>query len=460
MSITKFCADWSKTIATGGGTARKRWQSVNVFYDGRTIYSYGEHFPMGYILAPDLVWLNGDRFSVSTGRHQSELRGAIATYAPNATVVIVPRTALEAAGLDYRTIQPVDVKTERWEYTAQTSATAPADMRPAEGWSRFGDEHVPTTEGGIAGHVTRDGSAQAVRRNADGTYTWHTARHWLGDCVFTASGQPGGTWDRFARAYVTRERGYYVSSFDRQERQPLYFLSQLPGPVDTLEDAIESLAPESVKTARMLGRDVVRQGDMFAIPMDVDTRALKALGATFERRTVNVTLRPGAAANVAQRELLRSLVDVPERGKRHDWTAQHAFRTWVNENADDLLARFEAHCKNMTDRGQVPFTDYLHADRVTRYSLESALTYTPSDWERVRTVTGTALYGTAHTATEVATLPDGRQFARGTMYHEPAVAGEPHREADHRRQPLGKRWHLVARNTVPVSGTGRGRRAA
>jgi len=60
------------------------------------------------------------------------------------------------------------------------------------------------------------------------------------------------------------------------------------------------------------------------------------------------------------------------------------------------------------------------------------------------------LYGTAHTASRVASLPDGTQLAWNYLYHEPSLIGRTDRK-DHRRCPLKpRRWHLVARNTVPI----------
>ncbi|WP_433678759.1 hypothetical protein [Nocardia sp. CA-119907] len=64
-----------------------------------------------------------------------------------------------------------------------------------------------------------------------------------------------------------------------------------------------------------------------------------------------------------------------------------------------------------------------------------------------RRSTGAMLLGTNHTASEIATLPDGRQYARGCFYHAPT--GRP---ADHARRPIGDRrqWHAVVPNTVPL----------
>lgn len=467
MSIYKMCAMWAKTISDGGDeSAGKSWKSCNVYFHGKTIYSYGAHFPMGYILGPNLVWLNGDRFSNSTTNHQSEVRGAIQTHAPDATVVIVPNSALRAANVDYRTIQPVHVESERWEYELQTATAPPSDMQPLsalpdKGWHPVYWRGNWATDGDLwadaIGFVVRDGQRQAVRQNSDGSASWHTARHWLGDAVFT------GVRDRWFDGTVG-ERVYFISSFDKQERTPLYFLSLLPHPVSSVAEGIEALAPESVKTARDLGRNAVRQGDMFAIEMGVSTRELRALGATFTKRKVTVTLQRHAAESVAVRDALRTVHEgmpaYPERKYLSDFPAtegnglydRDAFDAWhtgymkaCDEWADELLRRFAERFPDM---------------QVSRWGWQSALAYEPRrPWDYIRTVDASALYGTAHTATEVATLPDGRQFARGTMYHDPAVIGE-NRTADHRRQSLGKRWHLIARNTVPVSGSGSGRRVA
>jgi hypothetical protein len=62
-----------------------------------------------------------------------------------------------------------------------------------------------------------------------------------------------------------------------------------------------------------------------------------------------------------------------------------------------------------------------------------------------------SLYGTAHTATDVATMPDGRIFGRGFLRHEPGIIGESWRERDHVRRRIldGKTWARIMPNTVP-----------
>lgn len=61
----------------------------SVFTDGRAIYSYGTHFVMAYRDDEGNVLVNTDRYSVTTSRHQSALRGVLATngYEPTGYVV-------------------------------------------------------------------------------------------------------------------------------------------------------------------------------------------------------------------------------------------------------------------------------------------------------------------------------------------------------------------------------------
>lgn len=56
------------------------------------------------------------------------------------------------------------------------------------------------------------------------------------------------------------------------------------------------------------------------------------------------------------------------------------------------------------------------------------------------------LLGTNHLADDVAWV-GGQTYARGDVKHSPA--GRP---ADHQKLRLGKRWHLIVPNTVPISG--------
>ena len=71
---------------------------------------------------------------------------------------------------------------------------------------------------------------------------------------------------RWLTAKRARE-AYFLSGYDRNERGLSYFFCELPPGVvpTTVEDAYQSLQPESVKRALSQKRKVLRQGDMFFI---------------------------------------------------------------------------------------------------------------------------------------------------------------------------------------------------
>lgn len=49
----------------------------NVFFEGRTIYSYGYHFPMAVFIKDNAVIINNDSYSNTTSTHQSYVRQAL-----------------------------------------------------------------------------------------------------------------------------------------------------------------------------------------------------------------------------------------------------------------------------------------------------------------------------------------------------------------------------------------------
>lgn len=450
-TIADFCELWASGIESGEGHPYKQTNRCNVFVDGKTIYSYGVHFPMGYILAPNMVWLNGDRSSHSTSRHQGELRTVLRRN-PSAQVIIVPGTALGAAQLDYRTIKPVDVHPDAWEYTLHKADTPPADMRTERKHSErdcniyaaFGDSSGWDPWWQVAddavGWISTENGRQTVVMDADCQYSWHTARHWLGDAVFTA------------RPFQDETERWFISSFDRQESTPLYFLSQLPHPVVTFEDGIEALAPESVKTARDIGRGVVRQGDMFAIAMDVTTRQLRKQGAQFTRRHASIEWVPWAKQAIAKEAAVDAVKTTMPTAPVRQWATPGTpdYREEAQKLYNSWLAAEDAWYTELAKRCAFHYRE-LWPNGATRHTLQ---VFKPSRTHHTtRNVEGASLMGTAHTATEVATMPNGMQYARGCFYHEPAIIND-RRPADHTRRRLGngRIWHLITKNTVPVSG--------
>ena len=416
----------------------------NVIADGDYIYSYGFHFEMGRVVrdkrgSAKFVLLNGDTYSVSTSRHQNDLRHALSNIPADIPVLIVPHRALNAARIDIDSIVPLDVRPDGWQFHPQSSPTRPKAAfettihgRPGYPMPDGSTHYYYIAEGrremGFHEAERRDGEKvwlievghhrkQVVTQHPDGTWHWHTARHWLGDSVF------------MARRHGETRRARWLSSFDRQETTPLYFLCQLPPcKAETYEEAIEALKPDPVVLAESMGRTVERQGDIFAIPMPgLDTRTLTKQGGVRARRWDAMA---------------------PDRARRKAARLANSMRT-----SNDLQRTIWGR----PDRGGVPWQEQQQRVRPVASHRHNKWTPIFQQWvedaeENVGRPEDIALLGTAHTATEVITMPDGTQYARGMMYHDPELMGEG-RERDHIRRRLGdgKVWHMVCKNTVPTA---------
>lgn len=70
-----------------------------VYFDGRTIYSYGGHFPMAHIWDKDsnVVFVNTASYSNTTSKHQCWVRGAI----QHKRKIFVPECAINGKGYDH-----------------------------------------------------------------------------------------------------------------------------------------------------------------------------------------------------------------------------------------------------------------------------------------------------------------------------------------------------------------------
>lgn len=430
-----------RELSRGGG---------NVFSNGDTIYSYGYHFPMAEILRdangkPTCVLVNGDRYSVSTSGHQSALRQALARWAPDIPAPIIPYEALAAAGIDRRSVQALDVKPDGWEYSVRMSDTLPEAAEIVEferdkyHLTRAGK---PLHTGTDATHALRNerGYLEIIERDASGAYIWHAATHWLGECLISA------------RATGRKRRVKFLSGFDRNESARLYFLCELPPTTaQDIAGALEALKPDTVRMAEAMGRECERQGDIFGVPMPgLSWADLKQQGGTLARRT---DARKGelARAKYARKfELLTQAEDVrfrlPDYLQHRENMRASVFGNvpWGAPSADPIDSRW--HPREATARAEAVGS---HRAEKWREILRKRVL----DLEaQAIDAADISLLGTAHTATHVVTMPDGTQYARGTMYHDPALMGEM-RERDHARCKLGdcRTWFLVQKNTVPIA---------
>lgn len=462
-------------------------KGARVLTSGDVAYSYGRHFELVRILRDkdgevSGFLLNGDNYSVSTSRHQSEARASVSRVAgPARPSVIIPYSALGAAGIAPEDVEIVHVTPDGRDVRIEEHFTQPPgaiwEWQQIRGYrERFPDEIeevlridydsrlLSWEEGQDAARRARNGELDETpywrkqtlarwlerrptrrtyeqwieagsttygrrqreiaweivgyrrvcwvngRRNQeweieflpDGTtsYRREHVRHWLGESLIRArieyatrpkcpacKGRPvqgpmhrdwfersdrdwlKNTEGRYVepydyswlqavdippahcdrcdgRGWYTKWRhrtAYFLSGFDHQEKRRSYFFCELPkgAAPTTVDEAYEALKPEPVVLAETMGREVLRQGDIFAIP----TARIK-----------------------------RELMDA---GGEH---------------------------------GRM-----------------------------------SPLLGTNHCATDVVTV-GALTYARGILHHVPG--GRP---PDHARVKIGQGWHLIVKNTVPLS---------
>lgn len=283
---------WAAQI--DGPPEHRSMEGGNVFANGDTIYSYGHHFPMAHIVRDAkgkaaFVLVNGDNYSVTTAGHQSLVRGAI--HGTGTQALVVPFTALKAAGIDQKSITPLEIVADTW--TVNYRMTTVEQM--ASGYyAKCEDDGQWTVNDPRNGWENR--TRIVCERQDDGRYSVPHFRHWLGEAIFkaTVTGETErlATEDEIAqnlhtyvygtrtrRVIVTRTKrtAKFLSAFDHNEARECYFLCELPRTkAVTVEEAFEALKPLAVVNALAAGLPVQRQGDIFAIPTSLTTRELKA----------------------------------------------------------------------------------------------------------------------------------------------------------------------------------------
>jgi hypothetical protein len=161
-SLDQVVARW--VAITMGRSTKPQIGGTNIIgRDRDRIYSYGPHFEIARTLRtkkgePYAFLLNGDTYSVSTSRHQSEVRGAVGkTGLPS---VVIPYSALGAANIDRDSVVILEDTEPGYERTDHRGPVAPKDMFRAYDLTWHEEEQE---------------------------FTWYTNRHWLGESLIEAS---------------------------------------------------------------------------------------------------------------------------------------------------------------------------------------------------------------------------------------------------------------------------------
>ena len=367
---------------------RSRWEIVNDVNGTRVHDTWGR-----YDLLHWVVW--GHQVLVNTDRTSAFYHHEIWRWLANWGLQGMPLSfaAAQLAGIQIQTIEPV-VYQPAW--TTEDMRTKRNKTPHHIRWA--GSSYVRDREGRMQYRVRWHKPAE------DGCFHWRQF-HWHG----RAEGVFEARWTRLNGRQAGQS--LFLSGWDDQDHPARYFLAQLPAlekglRPKTMDEAREILKPEAVKLAEEQGLRVIRQGDVFAIEVPEVTRKFL------------------------------------ERFKQHGARFQH----WRVGRFDKAwCACGDKHCysyfKPRPAPGDVPNSvrnDIVHYMR------------TEHDGEDMREYASKLMIqGTVHTATEVITFPDGQQYVRGTLKHQPLLQ-LPARPRDHRDVHLdGGNWWMVVRNTVP-----------
>lgn len=474
------------------------WRAIGQTENRDELRSYGPHFPLvqairerrGNRQGKTRLWLlNGDTwggnggFGHSTSSQQAMVRNQ--TQATDIPSIILPFSAIDAARIEHASIRPLVQDEETWEAYTHTQPDMPADghwepvHEHVEGTGHYWHEDTGTH--GPKRYATMEDIPADIRAffDADGnpirtshrssrvvfgrrvhdyvipnsdyasgrieTTDWSgrprdwiyvppcyrlTGRKFVGP---TPTGwerewthNPDGSWSQernhhtlgqsvFRAAYVgdngKRYFANFLSGIDNSPHGSGYFLVQLPkgADVSSVQSAIESLKPNSVKAAESMGIEVKRQGDLFAIPTEFTLRQLRKMGADIRQ------------------------------SKLHKFGFLQDIRTrWNDIYVTTLMEQgIPTSGYNVLTPEQKGYRDGLRRTLLAKADAEIA------EFDRVHAIHGKReLYGTRHVGTDIAILPNGVTLARGTIRH---TGGQ------HRYLSLGKVWHIVARNTVPLA---------
>lgn len=201
----------------------------------RTLYSYGCHFPLVVKVPGQPFILNGDEYSVTTRQHQeitqSAIRGSRITTSFSALREALGRSV---EGELYRGNLIVVDATEEM-HLSYTPEDQPDEIPP--------------------------GATAFRRTNAVTGEEYIFLVHRPSTVVFLQTSGTGGETGR-----------YLLAGMDERS----YFISELPHPVETVQEAFNSLQPLEVAVGLDKGllspSDVVRQGEWFFFDLKVDPK--------------------------------------------------------------------------------------------------------------------------------------------------------------------------------------------
>lgn len=236
--------------------------------------------------------LNGDGFSVREHTWlQTSIRNAATKSLGTRSVFVVPFLALFGAGLDLDSLLPIANERDRMVNANRYLNVDPRTLKRRDNAylrnnnrDRSWNAEMISEDTRFSVFLTHASSNPTFQFRNNNRDNWtpvrfdktgafiRERRHFLGGSVFSGIGPDGNRHD-------------WISSFDENEATALYFLAQLPDNtgVKTVATAVAALAPPIVHQARLDGKRVERQGDIFFIETNITNAQMKK-GATIHAR--------------------------------------------------------------------------------------------------------------------------------------------------------------------------------
>lgn len=445
--VLSYWAERIELVAPG----RENFSYSSMICEGDSLYHYGHHFELARIMRDKrgrarLVLLNGDSYSgpggfgPSTSSRQSDTRRA--ARMSNVPSLVVPFSALDAAGIDYGSIRPIHVRDDWNTIEEHSSRVCPTKkrsqmidpsgaMRTETYWDYSSqpacerEREVPVyidNPNETPGFSAQHGWSEGATRREDGTWRWHVRRHWLGDAIFRA------------RTTETRTRKATADELADTERYRAW-----QAEADRLR-TLGTRLPRSWARADGLSEGRYDYKRMFrlalaghALQQDVDANFDVQPNSPRERNgrvPIQVTRWATFLSSFDYQEArpLYFLCELPHAAKPS--TVDEAVAAL---RPPEVIAAQARGLKVVRQGDLFAIPTKLTKQQIRRMRGRQDFT------KRLRVL------GTNHSVTEGIVLKGGAVLGRGVMRHEP----EGWRPPDHARQTLGDRWHLLVRNTVP-----------
>lgn len=423
------------SVVEGSSQSHLTSSGGRMYASGDKIYSYGSHFELGRPLRRNGAvvgyLLNGDRYSNTTSKHQAVVRGALG----DRETIILPYTALEAAGIDLDTVQPVHVSPDRWE-TFHHSVNVPP---PGAQWRAHKNyEWRPLTDEEMAEMLARKDAERHAEWERLSQYEWY---HHPEPRPLT----PEDLKHERKRVDLPDTHTFHTSGLPNAPEIHITYGENGNPPLYEWTTNRHWLG-ESLIRARVTwpGRRICTWCNGHDGPLEGPPdrywgrhpRCHVCGGGGMVRTTHHRWAYFLAGFDGQESRPSFFFCELPYRS--HPKTVAEAYEALK----PDPVRLAEQMGRSVTRQGDI----FAVPTRLTRKELKAR----GARIERRRKAEDELPYmlNTNHTATEVAYL--GKlTLARGTMYHDPQWRAQDHAR---RRMGNGADWHIIIKNTVPVSG--------